>query len=87
MSEFKFTCPVCGQHMMCDSSQQKTVIECRNETLATQSPIVLPAPGKPESFKADRCNLRNLSDSCYIWLPFTISSGVSTIAWRDNWIN
>src|ERR1017187_63058 len=28
MSEFKFTCPVCGQHMMCDSSQAKTVMEC-----------------------------------------------------------
>ena len=28
MSEFKFICPVCGQHMMCDSSQAKTVMEC-----------------------------------------------------------
>jgi hypothetical protein len=28
MSEFKFACPVCGQHMMCDSSQGGTVMEC-----------------------------------------------------------
>jgi hypothetical protein len=28
MSEFKFACPVCGQHMMCDSSQAGTVMEC-----------------------------------------------------------
>jgi DNA-directed RNA polymerase subunit RPC12/RpoP len=28
MSEFKYACPVCGQHMMCDSSQSGTVMEC-----------------------------------------------------------
>ena len=28
MSEFKFACPVCGQHMMCDSSQAGTVMDC-----------------------------------------------------------
>jgi hypothetical protein len=28
MSEFKFACPVCGQHMMCDSSSGGTVMEC-----------------------------------------------------------
>ena len=28
MSEFKFACPVCGQHMMCDSSQGGSVMEC-----------------------------------------------------------
>jgi hypothetical protein len=28
MSEFKFACPVCGQHMQCDSSQGGTVMEC-----------------------------------------------------------
>ncbi len=28
MSEFKFACPVCGQHMMCDSSQVGSVMEC-----------------------------------------------------------
>jgi hypothetical protein len=28
MSEFKFACPVCGQHMVCDSSQAGTVMDC-----------------------------------------------------------
>lgn len=28
MSEFKYACPVCGQHMKCDSSQAGTVMEC-----------------------------------------------------------
>ncbi len=28
MSEFKYACPVCGQHMVCDSSQSGTVMEC-----------------------------------------------------------
>src|SRR5208282_4234653 len=28
MSEFKFACPVCGQHMKCDSSQAGTIMEC-----------------------------------------------------------
>lgn len=28
MSEFKFACPVCGQHMMCDASQGGTVMDC-----------------------------------------------------------
>jgi DNA-directed RNA polymerase subunit RPC12/RpoP len=28
MSEFKYACPVCGQHMKCDASQSGTVMEC-----------------------------------------------------------
>jgi hypothetical protein len=28
MSEFKFACPVCGQHMACDSSQAGKVMDC-----------------------------------------------------------
>jgi hypothetical protein len=28
MSEFKFACPVCGQHMMCDTSQGGSAMEC-----------------------------------------------------------
>ena len=28
MSEFKFACPVCGQHIKCDSSQTGTVMDC-----------------------------------------------------------
>ena len=28
MSEYTYACPVCGQHMRCDSSQAGTVMEC-----------------------------------------------------------
>ncbi len=28
MSEFKYACPVCGQHMVCDTSQSGSVMEC-----------------------------------------------------------
>jgi DNA-directed RNA polymerase subunit RPC12/RpoP len=28
MSEFKYACPVCGQHIQCDSSQSGTTMEC-----------------------------------------------------------
>ena len=28
MSEFKYACPVCGQHIRCDSSQAGSVMEC-----------------------------------------------------------
>jgi DNA-directed RNA polymerase subunit RPC12/RpoP len=28
MSEFKYACPVCGQHISCDSSQAGTVMDC-----------------------------------------------------------
>jgi hypothetical protein len=41
MSEFKFACPVCGQHMMCDSSQSGSVMECPTcfqKITAPQSP-------------------------------------------------
>ena len=28
MSEFKFACPVCGQHICCDSAQNGTIMDC-----------------------------------------------------------
>jgi hypothetical protein len=28
MSEYKFACPVCGQHILCDSSRSGSVMEC-----------------------------------------------------------
>lgn len=28
MSEFKYACPVCGQHIKCDTSQSGTVMDC-----------------------------------------------------------
>jgi hypothetical protein len=41
MSEFKFACPVCGQHMVCDSSQGGSVMECPTcfqQIIAPQAP-------------------------------------------------
>jgi len=44
MSEFKFACPVCGQHMMCDESQAGSAMDCPTcfqKIVAPQAP----APG------------------------------------------
>ena len=44
MSEFKYACPVCGQHMMCDESQAGAVMDCPTcfqKIVAPQAP----APG------------------------------------------
>jgi hypothetical protein len=41
MSEFKFACPVCGQHMKCDSSQSGSTMECPTcfqKIIAPQAP-------------------------------------------------
>lgn len=41
MSEFKFACPVCGQHMMCDVSHGGSVMECPTcfqQIVAPQAP-------------------------------------------------
>lgn len=41
MSEFKFACPVCGQHMMCDASQAGSVMDCPTcfqKIIAPQAP-------------------------------------------------
>ncbi len=41
MSEFKFACPVCGQHMMCDASQGGAVMDCPTcfqKIIAPQAP-------------------------------------------------
>jgi DNA-directed RNA polymerase subunit RPC12/RpoP len=41
MSEFKYACPVCGQHIKCDSSQSGTTMECPTcfqKIIAPQAP-------------------------------------------------
>lgn len=41
MSEFKFACPVCGQHMKCDASQSGSVMDCPTcfqKIIAPQAP-------------------------------------------------
>jgi len=41
MSEFKYACPVCGQHIKCDSTQSGSVMECPTclqQIIAPQAP-------------------------------------------------
>lgn len=42
MSEFKYACPVCGQHIKCDSSQSGTVMvcpTCYQKIIVPQAPV------------------------------------------------
>jgi hypothetical protein len=53
-------------------------------TFGSQSTFVLPVPGHPDNFifMADRWNPKNLPDSRYVWLPFTMRpDGTFSIAW------
>jgi predicted RNA-binding Zn-ribbon protein involved in translation (DUF1610 family) len=45
MSEFKFTCPVCGQHIAADSTAAGAQIECPT----CYQPIIVPRPPRPDS--------------------------------------
>ena len=57
------------------------------KTFGSQSTFVLPVPGHPDDFifMADRWEPEALSDSRYVWLPFTMKpDGTFTIPWRDN---
>src|SRR5579862_5040408 len=47
MSEFKYACPVCGQHIKCDSSQAGTQMECPT---CFQKIIVPQAPSDEQKF-------------------------------------
>ena len=46
MSEFKFACPVCGQHMMCDASHGGAVMECPTCFQKIAAPQAPAADGK-----------------------------------------
>jgi DNA-directed RNA polymerase subunit RPC12/RpoP len=49
MSEYKYACPVCGQHMRCDSSQAGTVMECPTCFQKITAPQA-PAAGDDQKF-------------------------------------
>jgi hypothetical protein len=49
MSEYKYACPVCGQHMRCDSSQAGTVMECPTCFQKITAPQA-PAAGDSQKF-------------------------------------
>jgi hypothetical protein len=58
------------------------------KTFLAQSTFVLPLPNRPGAFLflADRWNPKNLRDSRYVWLPFTLEPGKPIrIEWRDTW--
>ncbi len=62
--------------------------ENAKKTFETQSTFILPAPNQPGKFifMADLWKPRNLPDSRYVWLPFTMQrDGTFTIQWRDAW--
>ena len=47
MSEFKYACPVCGQHIKCDSSQSGTQMQCPT---CFQKIVVPQAPSEEQKF-------------------------------------
>ena len=47
MSEFKFACPVCGQHMLCDAEHGGAVMECPT---CFQKIVAPQAPGSDSKF-------------------------------------
>src|SRR5712672_1065602 len=49
MSEYTYACPVCGQHMRCDSSQAGTVMECPTCFQPITAPQA-PAAGDDQKF-------------------------------------
>jgi len=49
MSEYKYACPVCGQHMICDTSQAGTVMECPTCFQKITAPQA-PAAGEDQKF-------------------------------------
>ena len=67
MSEFKYACPVCGQHMMCDASQGGSVMDCPTcfqKIVAPQAP----APGSKfiltgSKFSEKKITVRGLENS------------------------
>ena len=57
-------------------------------TFGSQSTFVLPLPGRADDFifMADLWRPRNLPDSRYVWLPFTMKdNGSFTIRWLNHW--
>ncbi len=60
--------------------------EGANTTFASQSTFVLPLGGDQFMYLGDRWKPDDLSDSRYIWLPFTMKpDGTFQVEWRDSW--
>jgi Domain of unknown function (DUF4190) len=52
MSDFKFSCPACGQHIACDTSNAGMTVACpacQTALVVPQPPAAAPAPAAPHS--------------------------------------
>ena len=76
MSEFKYACPVCGQHMMCDSSQAGTVMECPTCFQKITAPQVLASEDQKLILAGTKVGERSA--------PKVIGGGLNPIFAREN---
>jgi DNA-directed RNA polymerase subunit RPC12/RpoP len=83
MSEFKYACPVCGQHIKCDSSQAGTRMECPT---CFQKIIVPQAPTDEQKFiltgtkvGGDRPLPKGLDAGSSVYSPAKKISGVVVV--------
>jgi len=54
MSEFKFYCPQCGQHILCDTGHSGMQINCpvcQQVIVVPQAPVVVPVPSPPPALQ------------------------------------
>jgi hypothetical protein len=59
-----------------------------SHTYNSQSTYVLPVTGSSTTtymYMGDRWNSSNVTDSTYVWLPLTVSSGTVSMSYYDNW--
>src|SRR5215469_5996943 len=83
MSEFKYACPVCGQHIKCDSSQSGTQMQCPT---CFQQIVVPQAPSQEQKFiltgskvGGDRPLPKNPHEGMTTHVPAKSFSGVAVV--------
>ena len=99
MSEFKFACPVCGQHITADSSASGKPLECPTcfqRIVAPQAPLsgdpklilsATKAAQPPTSFGSEPCirksKLEQLKASLLPVLLLLVTGGFALLLWHD----
>jgi hypothetical protein len=99
MSEFKFACPVCGQHITADSSASGKPLECPTcfqRIIAPQAPLTgdpklilsaSKAPTAPTSFGSEpavkKTKLQSLKASLMPLLLLVVTGGVALLLWHN----
>jgi DNA-directed RNA polymerase subunit RPC12/RpoP len=83
MSEFKYACPVCGQHIKCDSSQSGTQMQCPT---CFQKIVVPQAPSEEQKFiltgskvGGDRPLPKNPHEGMTTHVPTKSVSGIAAV--------